>query len=87
MPSRFVPSTPSDEIVAPERLPIGVVAQLTGLSRNTLLAWERRYGFPLPVRDRKGGRYYTHEQIQRLLRVKRLVDDGFKPGKVFGDRD
>ncbi|MCK7493491.1 MAG: MerR family transcriptional regulator [Comamonadaceae bacterium] len=30
----------------------------TGLSKDTLRVWERRYGFPLPGRDALGERTY-----------------------------
>jgi DNA-binding transcriptional MerR regulator len=64
-------------------LSIGGVARETGLSEDTLRMWERRYGFPTPLRDASGGhRRYPEEQVERLRRVKALVDDGFRPGKV-----
>lgn len=55
---------------------IKTVAELTGVPRNTLLAWERRYDLVRPQRQSNGYRSYTEEDVQLLLRVKRLVDDG-----------
>ena len=61
---------------------IAEVERETGLGKDTLRVWERRYGFPVPLRDRLGERAYPHEQVQRLRLVKRLLDAGHRPGKV-----
>ena len=61
---------------------IGVVAKRTHMHPETLRVWERRYGFPLPGRDRLGERSYPQEQVQRLRVIKRLLDAGHRPGKV-----
>ena len=45
--------------------------------------WERRYGFPAPARDAHGERLYPAEQVQRLRLVKRLMDQGFRPGRLL----
>lgn len=55
----------------------------TGLSKDTLRVWERRYGFPDPARDESGERLYSREQIDRLRLLKRLVDAGERPGRVM----
>jgi DNA-binding transcriptional MerR regulator len=49
-----------------------------------LRAWERRYGFPAPLRDAKGSRVYARADVARLLQIKRLVSAGFRPGKMIG---
>ena len=54
----------------------------TGLGKDTLRVWERRYGFPVPLRDRLGERAYPDDQVQRLRLIKRLMDAGHRPGKV-----
>jgi methanogenic corrinoid protein MtbC1 len=54
----------------------------TGLSKDTLRAWERRYGFPTPQRDASGERLYGADQIERLRLLKRLVDAGERPGRL-----
>jgi len=61
---------------------IGAVERDTGISRDTLRVWERRYGFPEPVRNDKGERLYPEEQLRRLQRVRRLLDQGLRPGKI-----
>jgi MerR family transcriptional regulator, light-induced transcriptional regulator len=64
------------------RLDISGVARETGLSKDVLRVWERRYGFPKPGRDRGGERRYTAADVARLRAVKRIVDAGARPGKV-----
>lgn len=55
----------------------------TGLSKDTLRVWERRYGFPAPERDSNGERLYPPAQVQRLVRIKRLIERGHRPGKLL----
>ncbi len=55
----------------------------TGLSKDTLRVWERRYGFPSPDRDDSGERLYSPAQIERLRLLKRLVDAGERPGRLM----
>lgn len=55
----------------------------TGISKETLRAWERRYGFPAPVRDTAGERLYTSRQLQDLRDAKRLIERGARPGELF----
>lgn len=61
---------------------IAAVERDTGISKETLRVWERRYGFPAPWRDIAGERLYPPEQVQRLRLVKRLLDAGHRPGRV-----
>lgn len=63
---------------------IGVVERETGIGKDTLRVWERRYGFPVPVRDQKEERLYPEEQVERLRLIKRLLDIGMRPAKVVG---
>jgi methanogenic corrinoid protein MtbC1 len=62
---------------------IGAVERDTGLGKDTLRVWERRYGFPQPVRDGNGERLYSTEQVERLHLIKRLMDQGHRPGRLF----
>ena len=65
-------------------LNISAVERDTGLSKDTLRIWERRYGFPHPLRDQNGDRAYTPEQVAKLQLIKRLLDQGHRPGKIIG---
>ena len=55
----------------------------TGLSKDTLRVWERRYGFPNPKRDASGERLYSSLHIEQLRVLKRLVDAGERPGRLM----
>jgi DNA-binding transcriptional MerR regulator/methylmalonyl-CoA mutase cobalamin-binding subunit len=59
------------------------VEQETGISKDTLRVWERRYGFPKPRRDAHGERAYTAEEVLELRRIRRLMDQGMRPGRIF----
>ncbi|SAL26158.1 MerR family transcriptional regulator [Caballeronia peredens] len=63
---------------------IGAIAQEIGLTKDTLRVWERRYGFPEPMRSPGGERLYPQEQVSKLRLVKRLLDAGHRPSKVLG---
>jgi DNA-binding transcriptional MerR regulator/methylmalonyl-CoA mutase cobalamin-binding subunit len=61
---------------------IAAVERATGLSKDTLRVWERRYGFPQPERDTAGDRAYPAEQVERLRVIRRLMDAGHRPGGI-----
>jgi DNA-binding transcriptional MerR regulator/methylmalonyl-CoA mutase cobalamin-binding subunit len=63
---------------------IAAVERDTGLSKDTLRVWERRYGFPAPRRDATGQRVYTADDVEKLRVAKRLLDHGYRPGKILG---
>lgn len=67
--------------------PIRAVSKLTGLSIDTLRAWERRYRAVEPRRGERG-RLYGEADVQRLLALRSLVDRGYAIGQVarLGDR-
>jgi DNA-binding transcriptional MerR regulator len=62
---------------------ISTVERETGLSKDVLRMWERRYGFPNPARDAGGERQYTVAEIGKLRAIKRLMDIGARPGKII----
>lgn len=64
-------------------LTIAQVERETGLSKDVLRVWERRYGFPAPQRTEGGDRLYDIEQVGRLRLIKRLIDQGFRPGRLL----
>ena len=63
-------------------LSIAAVERDTGLSKDTLRVWERRYGFPAPPRDGLGERSYPFDQVERLRTIRRLLEAGHRPGRV-----
>jgi MerR family transcriptional regulator, light-induced transcriptional regulator len=68
--------------VRPITISIAAVERDTGLSKDTLRVWERRYGFPTPERDSFGERAYPLEQVEKLRLVRRLLDAGHRPGRI-----
>lgn len=55
---------------------VKTVAELTGIPRNTILAWERRYNLLEPRRSDAGYRIYDERDIAYLRGLKGLVDSG-----------
>lgn len=70
------------EIEPPMR--IADVERDTGIGKDTLRVWERRYLFPNPQRDNLGDRLYPFDQVERLRVIRRLLDKGMRPGKILG---
>jgi DNA-binding transcriptional MerR regulator len=62
---------------------ISEVERQTGIAKETLRVWERRYEFPRPGRDAHGERIYPEPQLQKLHQLKRLLDLGYRPGKII----
>ncbi|HEY2864238.1 MAG TPA: MerR family transcriptional regulator [Casimicrobiaceae bacterium] len=83
-------SNPGLQIAAPatasgdERsaLHIREVVRITGLRREQLYMWQRRYGFPHPARDGFGDRVYPPDQVARLKVIKQLLSEGWRAGAV-----
>lgn len=62
---------------------ISAVERDTGLSKDLLRMWERRYGYPSPARDASGERLYSDTEVAKLRAIKRLMDVGMRPGKII----
>ncbi|NZA26211.1 cobalamin B12-binding domain-containing protein [Luteimonas sp. SJ-92] len=56
--------------------PVKAAAELSGLTPETLRAWERRHAAVAPHRDAKGRRLYDAAMVERLARLHRLTDRG-----------
>ncbi len=63
-------------------LSIAAVERDTGIGKDTLRVWERRYGFPVPGRDANDERIYPMAQVEKLRVIKRLMDQGHRPGRI-----
>ena len=75
-----VPNTPDNDIRG--ALHIREVVRITGLRREQLYMWQRRYGFPSPLRDTFGDRVYPADQVARLKLIKQLLSEGWRAGAV-----
>lgn len=77
-------NTPPEITASPAQgIGIAAVERDTGLGKDTLRVWERRYGFPQPLRDACGERVYPAEQVAHLRLIKRLMDQGQRPGALL----
>jgi DNA-binding transcriptional MerR regulator/methylmalonyl-CoA mutase cobalamin-binding subunit len=61
---------------------IKAVSQATGLSIETLRAWERRYGIVAPDRDPNGRRSYRPEDVIRLRKLREATERGHTISKL-----
>ncbi|HEX4486118.1 MAG TPA: B12-binding domain-containing protein, partial [Terriglobales bacterium] len=59
---------------------------MTGISLDTLRAWERRHRVVTPKRSPRG-RVYTEKQVRRLILLRRAVDHGYAIGQVATSED
>lgn len=61
---------------AGQLLSASAFAALTGVSRERLRMWERRHGFPAPVRIAGGPRRYAVADVARVVAVRRAAEAG-----------
>jgi DNA-binding transcriptional MerR regulator len=61
---------------------IGAVSRLTGIPMDTLRMWERRYQVVTPQRSSLNRRFYTRDDVARLLLIKQLVEQGHPVGSI-----
>ena len=63
-------------------LTIGAVSHATGIPKETLRTWERRYGFPLPERSDTGHRRYAARVVERLRLIQQAIERGHRASQV-----
>ena len=61
---------------------VAQVEALTGIKAHTLRVWERRYNFLKPMRTPTNIRFYTDDQLKRLLNFGILVRNGYRVSKL-----
>jgi len=61
---------------------VAQVESLTGISAHSLRVWERRYNFIKPHRTETNIRYYSDEQLKKLINVGILLKHNYKISKV-----
>jgi len=75
--------TSPDAVDTNEQLwPMGAVTRRTGIGEHTLRAWERRFGFPMPVRLASGHRRYSGDQGRHLLLIAKALEAGYPAGDI-----
>ena len=60
-------------------------ATMTGVSRERLRTWERRYGFPRPRRVARGPRRYELSDAARVVAVRRAAEQGVPLREAIAD--
>src|SRR5688572_5250071 len=55
---------------------------LSGVKAHTLRIWERRYDFLKPKRTATNIRFYSDEQLRKLLNISTLNRKGFRISKI-----
>lgn len=63
---------------------IKAITTLTGLSAETLRAWERRYSGITPARSDNGRRVYSQQDLEKLTLLARLTRSGHTISKIAG---
>jgi MerR family transcriptional regulator, light-induced transcriptional regulator len=61
---------------------IETVSKMTGISSPSLRNWEKRYGFPRPIRTDGGHRFYTSSDIEFLKRAAAWIDEGYNLSQI-----
>lgn len=61
---------------------IKAVTSLTGLTSESLRAWEKRYAVVTPERDTKGRRVYSQQEVERLSLLYSVTQQGFAISKI-----
>jgi MerR family transcriptional regulator, light-induced transcriptional regulator len=60
-------------------------AELTGVSRERLRTWERRFDFPRPARVARGPRRYALADAPRVVAVRRAAEQGVPLPRAIAD--
>lgn len=68
----------------PVGFPIGFVSSQTGLSTHVIRAWERRYNAVAPQRSESRRRLYSQADIDRLVLLKRVIQNGHSISHIAG---
>ncbi|MRI01896.1 MerR family transcriptional regulator [Kriegella sp. EG-1] len=58
------------------------IVSLTGIKAHTLRKWETRYDFIIPKRTNTNIRYYSDEQLRKLLNINILIRNGNRISKI-----
>ena len=67
---------------SPNEFEIGAVSRITGISQHRLRMWERRYNMVTPRRNKSNRRYYSGQDVRKILLIKSLLDAGNSIGSI-----
>ncbi len=71
----------------PAQYAIKDLERLSGIKAHTLRIWEQRYGILKPERTDTNIRYYTIDDLKRILNISLLNNNGFKISKIAKLKD
>lgn len=60
------------------------IERLSGIKAHTLRIWEKRYGIIEPQRTDTNIRYYSNEELKKILNIAILNNYGIKISKIVG---
>jgi len=60
------------------------IERITGIKAHTLRIWEKRYAIIEPKRTETNIRYYTNEELKKILNISILNNYGIKISKIVG---
>ncbi len=66
-------------------LTVGDLAARTGVAAGTLRMWEKRHGFPVPVRLESGHRRYRESDVEAVRRVVEARDRGTRLDRAVAE--
>ncbi len=66
-------------------LTVGDLAARTGVAAGTLRMWEKRHGFPVPVRLTSGHRRYRESDVEAVRRVVEARDRGTRLDRAVAE--
>ncbi len=70
-----------------ENFSIAQLAQFSGIKAHTIRAWEKRYDALSPGRSEGNTRFYTNDQLKRLLNIVSLLEYEFKVSELCAMND
>lgn len=70
------------KILNMSKYPVSQVESMTGIKAHTLRVWERRYQFLKPQRTETNIRFYTDEQLRKLINISILNRNGHRISKL-----
>lgn len=70
---------------APATVSASEMSRLTGVERERLRTWERRHGFPVPVRSANNVRRYRSEDVRRVAAIARASAQGVPLAQAVAD--
>lgn len=65
-----------------ELFTLKTISRLTGLSADTVRAWEKRYQAVTPLRSDNGRRAYSQSEVNRLKLLAELTNNGHSIGRI-----